>query len=489
MTRTQSHLRPRTWLLAVALLASSPFACQAAPGPMLAEPVAHRVYQRDLEGRGEIAVVLKPELKNATVDSVTLSPLPAGSYRFENGKLRGVPTGGPYFVNATVKVDGSEQHVQAGPFFVGDLWVLAGQSNMQGYGDLVDVTQPDPRVMALDNDGKWVGAKEPLHHWLLNANAQKVQPKGSGLGLPFAKLLVHETNIPIGLLPTAVGGTSMEQWNPAKKNQGRSSLYGSMLSQIDRAGGRVKGLLWYQGEAESSEANSKIYAKVFAAFIAAVRDDLHRPDLPFYLVQLGRFAVLNDAAAKYWNAVQEVQRKIPEQIAHTAVVPAVDLEIDDGIHIGTQGQTRLGQRLARVALCELYGQPGASPLDFESVAKGPQHTLIVKFKGVNFERSSAGRLMQYQAMVNAFTTDAAGLQPARHIAGFSIRNEEGTEVLPIFDARVALAGDSVILKLTGDIPKKAQLWYGRGHNPYCNLTDRLDMAAPVFGPIPLDDVK
>ncbi len=499
MTRNQSLLPARIWVVAVLLFVSSEFACPAAQRPgwdessntrkepslSLVEPVAHRVYQRDLEGRAEIPVILKSSLKGATVESVMVLPLPAGSYRFVDGKLSGVPTGGPYFVNATVKVDGSERHVQVGPVFVGDLWVLAGQSNMQGYGDLVDVTPPDPKVMALENDGTWVEAKEPLHNWLLNPQAQKIQPKGSGLGLPFAKLLVHETNIPIGLLPCAVGGTSMEQWSPAKKNQGRSSLYGSMLSQIQRAGGRVKGLLWYQGEAETSEANSKVYGKVFPAFIAAVRDDLHRPDLPFYLVQLGRFAVLNEAACKYWNAVQEVERRIPEQIPHTAVVPAVDLELDDGIHIGTKGQMRLGRRLARVALRELYGRPGGSALNFDQVAKGPQHTLIVKFKGVNIASSSPDMPMRRPG----FTTEAVGLQPARHIAGFSIRNEEGTEILPIFDARVAPAGDSVILKLTGDVPKKAQLWYGRCHNPYCNLIDHLDMAAPVFGPIPLDDGK
>ena len=32
-----------------------------------------------------------------------------------------------------------------GPVFVGDLWVLAGQSNMEGVGDLVDVTPPASR--------------------------------------------------------------------------------------------------------------------------------------------------------------------------------------------------------------------------------------------------------------------------------------------------------------------------------------------------------
>ncbi len=100
------------------------------------------------------------------------------------------------------------------------------------------------------------------------------------------------------------GGTFMTQWDPAKKDQGRQSLYGSMLLQIKKAGGRIKGLLWYQGEAEANEANLKAYPRVFPAFIAAIRDDLHQPDLPFYLVQIGRFAALNKSAAQVleWRA-------------------------------------------------------------------------------------------------------------------------------------------------------------------------------------------
>ena len=49
--------------------------------------------------------------------------------------------------------------------------------------------------------------------------------------------------------------------------------------------------------------------------------------------------------------------------------------------------------------------------------------------------------------------------------------------------------DAVILRLTGPVPEGAQLWYGWGFDPFCNLTDSLDMAVPVFGPIPLDTVR
>ena len=59
----------------------------------------------------------------------------------------------------------------------------------------------------------------------------------------------------------------------------------------------------------------------------------------------------------------------------------------------------------------------------------------------------------------------------------------------MFEAAVGPAKDTVVLKLTGDIPPTANLWYGCGLDPYCNLVDGLDMAVPVFGPVSLDDVK
>ena len=81
-----------------------------------------------------------------------------------------------------------------------------------------------------------------------------------------------------------------------------------------------------------------------------------------------------------------------------------------------------------------------------------------------------------------------GLSPERHIAGFSIRKEDGTPIPLIFEAAVGKARDTVVLKLTGPVPEKAFLWYGYGLDPYCNLIDGADMAVPVFGPIALDEV-
>jgi type 1 glutamine amidotransferase len=83
---------------------------------------------------------------------------------------------------------------------------------------------------------------------------------------------------------------------------------------------------------------------------------------------------------------------------------------------------------------------------------------------------------------------AIGLKPERHIAGFSIRKEDNSKLPLIYEACIGNARDTVILKLVGAIPAKASLWFGHGLDPYCNLTDGLDMAVPVFGPVALDEI-
>jgi sialate O-acetylesterase len=518
--------------------AGSPLSAQTAPARdvTLKEPVASRVYQREINGQAEIPIVLDDSAGKVVEANLNGANAGQSSVKFADGKLTGVPVGGPYTINCRVEVgEGNRKgfrNLIVGPVYVGDLWVLAGQSNMEGVGDLIDVTPPHPEVMMLGMDGTWRPAEEPLH-WLVDspdpvhsgdpktreqrsAQAHRSRRKGAGLGLPFAAALTEATGVPIGLVICAHGGTSMAQWDPAKKDEGGKSLYGSMMRQVQLAGGKVKGVLWYQGESDANPEASKRYSQVFARFIAAVRSDFGQPELPFYYVQIGRFIRGGDPSA--WNAVQEAQRRLPERVPNTAVVSVIDLELDDLIHVGTQGLKRAGQRLARIAGRELFGQLGATTPTLDAVAKGPNNTLVVRFKGVNMGGSSSegprpammgmmqgqgmnsgGRLMMRSgpgtpAMMNQVPSTSAGeshgfgLKPDRHIAGFSIRKEDGTEIPLLFEACVGRAKDTVILKLAGAVPPRAALWYGYGYDPYCNLTDSMDMAVPVFGPIPLDDV-
>jgi Carbohydrate esterase, sialic acid-specific acetylesterase len=496
----------------------------------LKSPVPHQVFQRDANNLAQIPIILPDSFEGAKILSATVSG--QSEVPIVDGKLVGLSPGS-YTIQGQLKKNNIVSAFVVGPVLVGDLWVLAGQSNMEGYADLIDVTPPNPLVSALGMDGQWVRAEEPLH-WLVDspdpvhsqdpatraersAKAHKSRPKGAGLGLPFAIEMVSATNVPIGLVPCAHGGTSMEQWSPAKKDEAGKSLYGSMLRQVRLAGGKVKGVLWYQGESDANPKASEVYAKTFSDFIAAVRGDLAQPELPFYYVQIGRYVA--DKDPKPWNTVQEIQRKLPDEVANTAVISVIDLELDDAIHVGTVGLKRAGQRLARIALREQFGQVGGSTPTLDRVTKGAKNTLVVKFKGVNrvtlnpafggmsgmggmggmgggmrggmggMGMMSISPMPEQGAGGSAQPEQGGGLQPERHIAGFSIRAADGKEIPLIFEAMVGPSRDTVILKLAGPPPAGAALWYGWGLDPYCNLTDTLDMAVPTFGPIALDVVK
>ena len=178
----------------------------AAPPPtiQLKSPASGCVFQRNGNGTADIALELPDELDGAKIVYATLNG--PSNVTFGDGKFSGVPIGGPYEIWGIAELkNGEKRNYRVSQVFVGDLWVLAGQSNMQGVGNLTDLTPPNNRVMSLGMDGTWSIAKEPLH-WLVDspdpihsgdpatraarsAAEHKTRTKGAGLGLPFATIL------------------------------------------------------------------------------------------------------------------------------------------------------------------------------------------------------------------------------------------------------------------------------------------------------------
>lgn len=402
------------------------------------------------------------------------------------GDLRGLPTGGPYRLE--LRLQESDSVTTVSRILVGDLWVLAGQSNMEGHGDLVDVQPPSPLIHSFDLADRWLTAEEPLHtlvnatdpvHWPLNAEKiperwsgerletyLKNRRKGAGLGLPFAVEMQKRTGVPVALIPCAHGGTSMDQWDPALRDQGGESLYGSMLRRFHAAGGSVRGVLWYQGESDANPRAAAAFQQKFENFVRAVRDDFKEPDMPFYYVQIGRHISGTNIAE--WNAVQYAQLIAEREIPHSGMVPSVDLSLDDGIHVGTQDLKRIAERLANLVCRDLfprlqnYGELKSGPRPVG--AKLSDGVLKVSFSGVNMQLLSDGR-----------------------ISGFSIHGADGRPVPAIYKARIDPAeASTVLLYVQGALPENATLWYGYGKDPYCNVHDAEDMPVPAFGPLRID---
>lgn len=377
----------------------------------------------------------------------------------DSGETLALPAGGPHEAGGAKNI------------LAGDLWVLAGQSNMEGVGDLDDVEPPHPLVHSFQSRESWALAEEPLHwlgesprpvHHIISGQPvpaaipprDPARAKGAGLGLTFAKAMVDRTGVPVGLIPAAHGGTSMQQWDPARKGQGGHSLYGATLERVKAIGGRVAGILWYQGESDANPADAALYQARMTALVQSFRADLNSPDLPFLFVQLGPFITDPDPGlVAGWNQVREFQRLLLGTLPNVGMVSAIDCGLDDGIHIDTAGLKTLGRRLAAVA----SGRPTPA---LRSAAFEPEHgRLRVSFDHVQGALQSEGRPN-----------------------GFTLRDSSGTELPLIY--KTALDGPDALLKITDPaLLPGASLWYGYGLAPYCNLTDAAGAAVPAFGPV------
>jgi sialate O-acetylesterase len=485
--------------LAIALLLSSlVYSVQAQDVKITTGVVEHQVFQRNTGERADLKfsgsadrkingkyIEARVTQKGAPVSGFDWTPMSKAKSGQWTGEIKGLPTGGPYALE--VRVTGTPDAIVVKDVLVGDLWVLAGQSNMAGNGNLVDVTPPTPLVHSFDMADNWGVAREPLHnlpgaadpvHWPKNTNGERERlvgeklaqynarrKKGAGLGLSFAEEMLRRTGVPVGLIPCAHGGTSMSQWDPALKDKGGDSLYGSMFRRVEAAGGKVKGLLWYQGESDANPKDWSEFLRKFEGFVASGRKDFNQPDLPFYDVQIGRH--VSNTNVTEWNLVQEMQRKA-ESIPHTGMVASVDLPLDDPIHISTAGQQRLGHRLANLATHDLFPnvkenadtKRGPRPVS----AKFQDGVVRVTFDNVNGRLLSDGR-----------------------IGGFSIRARAGESAPVLYKAIIDPENPNIVdLYISPKLPESAVLWYGVGKNPYCNLRDTADMAAPGFGPMAIE---
>jgi sialate O-acetylesterase len=488
------------WLRAVALLTFLTSSLLAQDLKINLGPAAGSVIQRDSEGRADLKIAGSAprtsanKFVEARVVNEKGEPLASLDWkaleRVKNnawsGTLKGVPQGGPYSIE--VRVAGSTALDSVKDFFIGDLWLLAGQSNMDGVGDLVDVEQPDPRVRSFDQTDHWVMATEPLTllvaaadrvHWRKDkdGNPKKLEgqeletyistrKKGAGLGLPFAKLMLQRTGVPIGLIPCSHGGTSMDQWSPALKDKQGDSLYGATYRRFLATGARVRGVLWYQGEAEANPKVIAAFPEKFEKLIAAFRQDFLQPDLPFYYVQIGRHVHYENQAE--WNMVQEAQRKLESRVPKVGMVPAVDLGLDDGIHISTQDHKRLALRLANLVTHDM-------------------HPELEKFRPYKRGPRPANAKLEGSVVRILFAEVNGKLVTQGRLGGFSIHAADGKPIPAIFRAQIdPRDGNSVLLSIGGTLPAGATVHYAAGRDPYANLNDELDMGAPAFGPLPIE---
>ncbi|TDI77226.1 MAG: sialate O-acetylesterase [Bacteroidetes bacterium] len=221
------------------------------------------------------------------------------------------------------------------------IFLLAGQSNMAGRGELSEIDRtPHPRVFVLDKNDKWVIATEPLHF-------DKPKVRGTGPGLAFAKEIAKQNpEIRIGLVPTAVGGSGIETWAPGGYHE-KTGLYpwddAVRRLRVAMQSGELKAILWHQGESDSRPERAPQYEKRLHDLIRRFRNIASDEQLPFIIGQLGQFKEWSDGR----QLVNAVHENVPAQIERTRFVSSDGLtDIGDGTHFDARSARELGRRYA-----------------------------------------------------------------------------------------------------------------------------------------------
>jgi hypothetical protein len=234
-----------------------------------------------------------------------------------------------------------------------DIFLLIGQSNMAGRGAIEEEDRrPIPGVYMLDRNLSWVPAADPLHY-------DKPDIAGVGIGRSFARRLqAARPGAQIGLVPAAFGGTSLSEWQPG------GPLYAEAVRRMKAAlaHGRLRGILWHQGEADSSDERlAQAYPERWLRLIQHLRADLDAPGVPVVAGALGDFLIARRGRRNPdARLVNEQLARLPLLAPNVAFASAAGLtHKGDEVHFDSPSLREFGRRyaLAFLALDPAWDTP------------------------------------------------------------------------------------------------------------------------------------
>lgn len=393
---------------------------------------------------------------------------------------------------------------------VGEVWICSGQSNMQmGVNRAPKVKALIPKAKNIRSftvkrtvslteqdrcEGKWVD-----------------QYPDSAVAFGFSYFLEHSTGMPVGIILSCWGSSSLEAWMPrdmegsvphfktlmkefdantANLNKinailagtqpwGKSEdiflrqqhniLYNAMMHPL--APYACRGLVWYQGERNATSLTALsgkgvnrtsgmlIYGDVLKQWIQRYRKQWQQEDLEFLLVMLPGFGQTlasgpdqspQSPIAHSWAWMREAQMKALE-LPHTAIANTIDLGNLKNIH--PNDKLPIGERLALLASRDT---PGSSV-----IPKGP----VMK----NVDRNGNSLIVHYEHAAGLMTRDAA--PPS----GFWLADESGKWV----PAKAEIRGQTVVLR-SEDLSKPLYVRYAFSAMPAVNLVNGADLPAYPF---------
>lgn len=314
----------------------------------------------------------------------------------------GTPSaGGPFEIEFD---DGEKTTVRN--VMVGEVWICAGQSNM----DMPMSGYPGQPVNgALE---AVVEAKEyPVHVFMVNRKLSKQTEEqcdgkweapsaesvmhSSATAYFFAKNLQKSLQVPVGIIVSAWGGTSILSWMSEKSVNTLPSdvtkacverdsreqnlpgrLFNAMINPLKNY--TAKGFIWYQGEHNLQEHLT--YDVMMKTMVDEWRNSWNdkKNEMPFYFVQIAPYRYFNNSMGIQRPLIVEAQKRALELIPNSGMATTTDIGEEFCIHPAKKPV--VGLRLAACALAGTYHVKGlcTSDIKIEEI-KHLGDKMILKF--------------------------------------------------------------------------------------------------------------
>lgn len=288
------------------------------------------------------------------------------------------------FTSYDISFSDGEGSVGVSNVLIGEVWLAAGQSNMQmplrGFAGCCVQDGLDDAIAAKQYEGvrmfnvpmrqSYTPQEECGGRWMTTENFRDVMDF-SATAFYFATNLSQALDIPVGIVNCSYGGTRVESWLPKEILEGYTDIstdsaeistlkpeyerpmvtYNGMFHPISRY--TVKGMIWYQGCANVNSYQT--YTERLATMVSLWRTEMELPDMPFYFVEIAPFDYGTGDEAR-GARLREAQFRAQSVIPNSAMVSTNDTaEPFERFNIHPRHKKVVGHRLSYLALNLTYG--------------------------------------------------------------------------------------------------------------------------------------
>lgn len=333
--------------------------------------------------------------------------------------------------SATMTVSSGDNMITLDNVAVGDVIFCTGQSNMFNRLETFPTLMNEELSEAYE-DVRYMNSFDEISEWKVATMENSKQ--FSALGFLIGKRMIKkDSDVPIGLISSSLGGSSIMQWIPtysvnwdsqAKRMMAGASSKGGLYTQrlLPLKNLKASAVVWYQGEANTIFESGTVYEQALTSLINNWRKTFNDEDLPFVVIQLptANFAKIY-STIRIGTGVRAGQWNVSQRMDNVKTVVSNDTGTTNNVHPNDKGP--IADRA--VAYIEDFIN------NTQSNVESPSFDYM--------ERSGDKLILHFKNTYGSLSTDDGGVP-----LGFELKDDDGIYK----DVTPTINGDTIEIDVT-----------------------------------------